>query len=72
MDVDEYHVLFEAMGTLEAQEMLEHLMVSLYPEMDKEARGKIHKSYHKKAYPDVWKEKKKASLEDIARALSGR
>jgi len=57
---------FHAIDKIEAQELLLKLTVSDYPNMKKESREKIHKSFYNKAFPS-----KQISINELEGLLNG-
>jgi len=72
MGIDTFYDYLECLPILESQEMLNNLTISDWPNLKKEARQKLHKSVYKSAYPSIFRSEKRATLEDVARILSGR
>jgi len=61
---------YEAITTIEAQEMLLDMTVVSYPKMKDRDRSKLHKDIHSKAYPE--QEEKTISFAEFAqRAKDG-
>ena len=69
MSVDDFDSAFHAMLNMEAQETLNSIMISSWPDMKQKDRDKMHKKLYKQAYPDSFKEAKQVSLSDILRKV---
>lgn len=54
---------------IEAQEMLKQLTVQDWPNQKPRSRERLHKQLYKKAYPDIFNEGKRVSVDSLARAL---
>ncbi len=72
MDLDTFYEYLECIQILSAQEGLVNLSLALATKTKRETLVKMHRDLTKTAYPSHFKEKKVATLEDIARILSGR
>lgn len=71
LDIETAHYLWESITIIEARESLRQLQISDYPHLKKDRRQKLHRELSKQAYPATFKEKKKISLEDMAKLLGG-
>lgn len=65
MSIETFARYSQALERIEAQELLTQLKVMDYPNMKDEARSKLHRSIHKKAFPV----QKVFSFEEIESAL---
>lgn len=68
MDIDQATELVQAMDIIEARELLVQLKVADFPNLSKDERKKLHRSFYKTAFPNV--EKKPMSTGDVARILA--
>lgn len=68
MDIDQASELVQAMDIIEARESLVALKVADFPNLTKDERKKLHRSFYKMAFPNV--EKKAMTTADVARILA--
>lgn len=72
MDFDDAMMLLKASETLEARENISALKIGDWPNMTKQARGKLFRDLNKLANPSMIKEERKPlTTEDLARLIRG-
>lgn len=71
LSVDKIDLYWQAITTIEAQEMLKQLTVSDWPHLKQNQRETIHRRLFQDAYPASFKETKQLETADLARILGG-
>lgn len=71
LSIDELNNYWQAITSIEAQELLKKLTVVDWPNMKKSQREKLHRQLYGDAYPATFKETRKVSNLDLARVLGG-
>jgi hypothetical protein len=72
MDFYTFSQALQSAECLRAQEMLELITVASFTKLKKNDQSRIHKDIYKKAYPDVFREKKKINISDLTSLLRSR
>lgn len=62
--------LWEAITVIEAQQFLMQMQLAIVPNMKRDAREKLHKTYAKMAFPRDLGEKRSVTMEEIQRRLA--
>jgi hypothetical protein len=68
---EEISKMYQAMEIITARKVLLGFKISSFPEYSKQDKSKEHKEFYKIAYPDIFIERRKLSLKDIAGILGG-
>lgn len=71
LDINEFKTLWECITIIESQDMLKWLSCFDWPNMTKDQRSRLHKDLYKKAYPDIFKEKKELTPNLLASLMRG-
>jgi len=71
MDIEETEALWLAITVIEARESLREILIADFPHQKKTARNKTHRELSKQAFPASFKVRKKITMEDMAKLLSG-
>jgi hypothetical protein len=62
--------LWLAIDQIEAQDLLLKLTVADYPNMTKDARKKLHREWHRKAYPKTYENMEELTTSQLAERLT--
>ena len=65
MTVEDCEDLWNSITVIEAQQTLVNITVSMWANMSKSDRQKIHRSLHRQAYPDSFETAKEISTEQL-------
>lgn len=71
LDVDSFEIYWQAITTIEAQEMLKTFTCFDWPNIKKGSREKLHRQLYRQAYPASFKEAKQVSNSELAKLLGG-
>ena len=71
MCADEFELAFLGVEMIWNQELLDLVKPSSFPHVKKDSKEKIHKELYKKAYPEIFREKKALSLDQLSKIIGG-
>lgn len=71
LSIDDFESFWQSIDVIENQNILTQFTINDWPNMKKEARTKLHKQVHKKAFPKTHETSKPQSTKDIFEMLSG-
>jgi hypothetical protein len=64
-------MLWQAITEIEAQEVLVAIQVSAYPDLPKTDKERVHRAFHKQAYPHTHEARTSISIEQLAAVING-